>query len=101
MPTLRWGILGGSSRISRKAVAPAIEASGRGEVVAVASRDPDGSDAPYAALLGRGDVDIVYIPLPNGLHVSWVRAALAWRYGQAGRQTAKTNRQSRLNARRL
>ncbi len=77
MATLRWGILGGSSRISLKAVVPAIEASQRGELTAVASRAADGSDAPYAALLARPDVDIVYIPLPNGLHLPWVNAALA------------------------
>jgi predicted dehydrogenase len=76
MPRLRWGVLGGSARISGKAVAPAIEASSRGELVAVASRDPDGGDAPYAALLQRPDIDIVYIPLPNGLHRPWVTAAL-------------------------
>jgi xylose dehydrogenase (NAD/NADP) len=77
MRALRWGILGGSSRISRNAVAPAIEASGRSEVVALASRDADGTDAPYGALLARPDVDIVYIPLPNGLHRQWVTAAVA------------------------
>jgi xylose dehydrogenase (NAD/NADP) len=77
MATLRWGILGGGSRISRKAVAPAIEASRRGELAAVASRGPDGSDAPYADLLARADIDIVYVPLPNGLHLRWVQAALA------------------------
>ena len=74
--SLRWGILGGRSRISSRAVEPAIVASQRGEVVAVASRDASGSDAPYAALLARDDVDIVYIPLPNGLHRQWVLAAL-------------------------
>jgi D-xylose 1-dehydrogenase (NADP+, D-xylono-1,5-lactone-forming) len=77
MARLRWGILGGRSRIARHAVAPAIEDSERGELVAVASRDADGSDAPYGELLARPDVDIVYIPLPNGLHVPWVTAALA------------------------
>jgi D-xylose 1-dehydrogenase (NADP+, D-xylono-1,5-lactone-forming) len=77
MGGLRWGILGGSSRISRRAVAPAIEQSERGELVAVASRAADGSDAPYAELLARPDVDIVYVPLPNGLHLPWVAAALA------------------------
>ncbi len=76
MAALRWGILGGSSRISMKAVAPAIEASERGELVAVASR-AGGGDHPYAELLGRPDIDIVYVPLPNGLHRQWVTAALA------------------------
>ena len=77
MASLRWGILGGRSRIARNAVAPAVEASERSELVAVASRDADGSDAPYAALMARPDLDIVYIPLPNGLHLHWVKAALA------------------------
>ncbi len=77
MSMLRWGILGGSSRISRNAVAPAIEASERSQLVAAASRDTDGADAPYAALLARPDIDIVYVPLPNGLHRRWVTAALA------------------------
>jgi xylose dehydrogenase (NAD/NADP) len=77
MAGLRWGILGGSSRISRHAVAPAIEANGRGELVAVASRDAGGGDAPYTALLARPDVDAVHIPLPNGLHRRWVTATLA------------------------
>jgi predicted dehydrogenase len=77
MATVRWGVLGGSSRIAQKAVAPAIETSERGELVAVASRDAGGSDAPYAELLARPDVDAVYIPLPNGLHLPWVTAALA------------------------
>jgi predicted dehydrogenase len=77
MATVRWGVLGGRSRIAQKAVAPAIEASERGQLVAVASRDAAGSDAPYAELLDRPDVDAVYIPLPNGLHLPWVTAALA------------------------
>jgi predicted dehydrogenase len=76
MATVRWGILGGSSRIASKAVAPAIEASRRGQLVASASRGADGSDAPYTELLARPDVDAVYIPLPNGLHLPWVTAAL-------------------------
>jgi xylose dehydrogenase (NAD/NADP) len=77
MAVLRWGILGGSSRISRHAVAPAIEASERGELVASASRAADGSDGPYAELLDHPGIDIVYIPMPNGLHRRWVTAALA------------------------
>ncbi|MCU1359647.1 MAG: oxidoreductase [Ilumatobacteraceae bacterium] len=46
------------------------------QIVAEASRDADGSDAPYAELLGRSDVDAVYIPLPNNSHRRWILAAL-------------------------
>jgi predicted dehydrogenase len=77
MSALRWGILGASSRIATKAVVPALEASDRNVVTARASRDGSGGDAPYAALLGRDDVDAVYIPLPNALHKRWVERALA------------------------
>jgi predicted dehydrogenase len=77
MSALRWGILGASSRIASKAVVPALEAGDRNVVTAQASRDGSGDDRPYAELLGRGDVDAVYIPLPNALHKPWVERALA------------------------
>lgn len=71
-PPLRWGVLGASSRIFTKALAPAIEAAAGHSLVAQARRDVDGDDAPYARLLERDDVDAVYIPLPNALHVPWI-----------------------------
>lgn len=74
---LRWGILGATSRIARNAVVPALVASPLHEVVAQASRGADGSFAPYRDLLARDDLDIVYNPLPNGLHREWVEAAAA------------------------
>jgi predicted dehydrogenase len=77
MSTLRWGILGASSRIASKAVVPALGAGDRNVVTAQASRDRSGGDGPYADLLARADVDAVYIPLPNALHKSWVERALA------------------------
>ena len=73
---LRWGVLGASSRIYRGKILPPLEASPRHVVVAEASRDADGSEAPYAALLARDDVDAVYIPLPNHGHKPWILAAL-------------------------
>jgi predicted dehydrogenase len=77
MSALRWGILGASSRIASNAVVPALEAGDRNVVTARASRDGSGGDGPYAELLARGDVDAVYIPLPNALHKPWVERALA------------------------
>lgn len=76
MDQLRWGVLGGSSKIYRSALAPAFAASSRHTVVAEASRDGD-DEAPYAALLARDDIDTVYIPLPNSAHKPWILASLA------------------------
>lgn len=83
---LGWGVLGGA-RINRKMI-PALQRSRNGEVVAVASRDEakakvqaDRYDIPrpfgsYDALLASPDVDAVYIPLPNSLHLHWTLKAL-------------------------
>ncbi len=90
---LRWGVLGAAS-IAIKSMIPAIrDSSELGEVVAIASRDPDRAAAvaaecgipraygSYEALLGDPDVDAVYNPLPNHLHASWsMRAADAGKH---------------------
>jgi predicted dehydrogenase len=83
---LRWGILG-TARIA-DALVQAIRASGNSELAAVASRNIEQARAwaaerevpltfgSYDDLLASGEVDAVYIPLPNGLHKEWaVRAA--------------------------
>jgi len=86
MPRLRWGLLS-TARINR-AVIPAIRASARSELTTVASRAPDVARAyakewaipralgSYEALVDDPDVDILYIPLPNHLHVEWTVRAL-------------------------
>lgn len=71
---MRWGVLGGGSRIYRKSLLPALIAAGE-TVVAEPSRDGD-STAPYAAMLDRDDIDAVYNPLPNHLHAEWTHRAL-------------------------
>jgi xylose dehydrogenase (NAD/NADP) len=84
---VRWGVMS-TANIGRAAVNPAIQASANGELVAVASRDAERarsfaqahgipeSVGSYEALLDRGDVDAVYIPLPNSMHREWaIRAA--------------------------
>jgi predicted dehydrogenase len=85
-PKIRWGILG-CARITRRGLVPGIRDSGTGVLHALASRDPATSRAwaaefgvprahdSYEALLKDSDVDAVYIPLPNELHLPWVMAA--------------------------
>ena len=75
---LRWGILGANSWIARDAIVPAIKKSRNGRVVAWGSRQPSLKSVSYEALLADPDVDAVYIPLPNSMHLEWaVRAAEA------------------------
>jgi predicted dehydrogenase len=78
---MRLGILS-TARINRH-VLPAARESDGVEVVAVASRDAARAEAyarehgipqahgSYEALLADPEVDAVYIPLPNALHVEW------------------------------
>lgn len=78
---IRWGLL--STANINKAVIPAIRASSRGELVAVASRSLDSANhyatkweipkafGSYEEMLGSGQVDAVYIGLPNHLHAEW------------------------------
>ena len=86
---LRWGVLS-TADIGRKKWIPGVRRSpaGRGEVVAIASRDrgtaarvaqelgiPRAHDS-YEALLADPEVDALYIPLPNHLHLEWALAAV-------------------------
>jgi xylose dehydrogenase (NAD/NADP) len=85
-PRLRWGILG-CARITRRGLVPGITHSKTGTLRALASRNPDSARAwaeefsvpraysSYRDLLHDTEVDAVYIPLPNELHLAWVTAA--------------------------
>ena len=80
-PPVRWGVIGATARIAQLAVLPALAASPKCDLLAVASEgDPDGSwnnfgarrhHRSYAALLADADIEAVYIPLPNSLHAEW------------------------------
>jgi xylose dehydrogenase (NAD/NADP) len=86
MNAVRWGVVS-TARINEKVLAGAREAGGV-EVVAVGSRDRSrGEDfarrhgiarvhGSYDDLLADPDVEAVYIPLPNSLHVEWTVRAL-------------------------
>lgn len=86
MSKVRWGLLS-TANINRKLIPP-IRASQRGELAAVASRSQQSADAyaaewqiphafgSYEAMLGSGEIDAVYIGLPNHLHAEWTIRAL-------------------------
>jgi predicted dehydrogenase len=89
---LNWGILC-TSLVGRLAVLPAIQHSRNGRLAAVASRSLDRARqeaeqfsiprayGSYAALLADPEVEAVYVPLPNSLHLEWVlRAAEAGKH---------------------
>jgi predicted dehydrogenase len=90
--TLNWGVLG-TARIARTQVIPAMQSSGNHHVVAIASRDEARAArvarelgiprwyGSYEALLSDPDVEAIYNPLPNHLHVPWsIRAVEAGRH---------------------
>ena len=88
MNRLRWGILS-TAKIGLEKVIPALQRCQHGEVVALASRDPKRATAAakelnitnaydsYEALLADANIDAIYNPLPNHLHVPWTIKALA------------------------
>ncbi|MFQ6548761.1 Gfo/Idh/MocA family protein [Aestuariibius sp. 2305UL40-4] len=87
MESVRWGILG-AAKFALTDMAPAIHAARGAELVALATSSPEKAApfqafAPgvrvvgYDALLADPEVDAVYIPLPNHLHVDWTLKALA------------------------
>ncbi|HJR61225.1 MAG TPA: Gfo/Idh/MocA family oxidoreductase [Vicinamibacterales bacterium] len=86
MNKIRWGVLG-VAKIATAKVIPAMQAAAHCRIVAIASRDGaraaraaadlgiPRAHASYQALLADPDVDAVYIPLPNHLHVPWTAKA--------------------------
>ncbi|SHG99843.1 Gfo/Idh/MocA family protein [Marivita hallyeonensis] len=87
MAAIRWGILG-AAKFAREQMGPAINAARDTQLVALATSDP-AKAAPfqaiapglrvfdsYEALLADPEIDAVYVPLPNTLHVEWTRKAM-------------------------
>jgi xylose dehydrogenase (NAD/NADP) len=86
MTGVKWGIVS-TARINRLFLAGAREAEGV-EIAAVASRDRDQAEryareneigrahGSYEDLLADPEIEAVYIPLPNSLHVEWSIRAL-------------------------
>ncbi|MEP6618195.1 MAG: Gfo/Idh/MocA family oxidoreductase [bacterium] len=84
---VRWGVLG-AANIAVNKVIPAMQRSPHTPVVAIASRDQQRAKAAahalgipraygsYEELIADPDVDAIYNPLPNHLHVPWtIKAA--------------------------
>lgn len=87
MNEVRWGILGNAT-IGRKCVMPAITGSSNGRIIALGTRRPEqaNQDAEnnsiekvydsYDQVITDPEVDAVYVPLPNHLHLPWTLKAL-------------------------
>jgi predicted dehydrogenase len=87
MSDVRWGILG-AAKFAREFMGPALTLATGGHVAALATSDPTKAEpfrvfAPglrvydsYEALLADPEIDAVYIPLPNRLHVEWSLKAM-------------------------
>jgi predicted dehydrogenase len=92
MRKLRWGVLG-VARIATTKVIPAMQLGERTAIAAIASRDMAKAEAAaeslgipkaygsYEELLGDPEIDAIYNPLPNHMHVPWsIRAAEAGKH---------------------
>ena len=84
---LHWGVLG-SARIARRCVIPALSRARNGELRGLACRTEERvrslsreheipvACASYEELLGDPQIEAVYIPLPNHLHLEWTLRAI-------------------------
>ena len=82
---IKVGILG-CANIAKRSLIPAFAKHAAFEVVAIASRTPEkASDlaaqyncmaCDYDGLIIAPDVELIYCPLPTGLHHEWVKKAL-------------------------
>jgi len=87
MKKIRWGVLS-TARIGTETVIPAMQLGEYCTIAAIASRQLEKAQAvasqlgiekaygSYEELLTDPDIDAVYIPLPNHLHVPWAIKAL-------------------------
>lgn len=87
MDKVRWGILS-TAKIGREKVIPGMKAGKYCEIIAIASANKARVEAEasrlqipkvfnsYNELLYSSEIDAVYIPLPNDLHIEWALKAL-------------------------
>lgn len=84
---IRWGILS-TAKIGREKVIPALQKCSNGSVDAICSRNLEQAKTTakllnigkaygsYEELLNDPDIDAIYIPLPNNMHVEWTIKAM-------------------------
>ncbi len=87
MKKIRWGVLS-TAKIGIQKVIPATQRSSNGVVSAIASRTLESAKqaaqslsipqayGSYEALIHANDIDAIYIPLPNHLHLPWTLKCL-------------------------
>ena len=89
---IRWGVLG-AAKIAVKSVIPAMQNGEFSEITAIASRNADKAKraanelgiakfyGSYQELIDDAEIDAIYNPLPNNLHVEWsIKAAEAGKH---------------------
>lgn len=87
MRKVKWGVLG-TANIARWGMIPGMIEAGNCELYAIAGRSIEkavsfqknfGFEKAYGSyddLLNDPEVEAVYVPLPNDIHIKWVKAAL-------------------------
>jgi len=87
MRKVKWGILS-TAKIGVEKVIPAMQKGLYSEVIAISSRDIQKANdwakklniskayGSYEELLDDKDIEAVYIPLPNNMHLEWTTKAL-------------------------
>lgn len=87
MSKIRWGVLS-TSKFAQNKVIPAMKHCQHAEITAIASRNLEGAQeaawrlgiakayGSYEELLADPEIDVVYNPMPNHLHVPWSIKAL-------------------------
>ena len=85
--SFKWGILG-ASKFALEQMAPAIHAAKGNSLVALATKDKEKANKflaladslkiydDYIGLLEDPDINAVYIPLPNHIHIEWAMRCL-------------------------
>ncbi|MCR5010794.1 MAG: Gfo/Idh/MocA family oxidoreductase [Lachnospiraceae bacterium] len=87
MAAVKWGVLG-TANIARGCTIPGMKLAEDCELYAIAGRSLEKAErfkqefgfekayGSYEDLIADKDIQAVYIPLPNGLHLKWVKEAL-------------------------
>lgn len=87
MSKIRWGVLS-TSKFAQNKIIPAVKHCQHAEITAIASRDMAKAQeeatrfgfpkayGSYEELLADADIDAIYNPMPNHLHVDWSIKAL-------------------------